>query len=131
MAWAVAGLDSGSVDRAGHDYRRGRGSGLRHACRRLRDAPGRDGHRAMAGLVCYVSVVVVKTKFGYDDSLDAFGVHGIGGIWGTLCVGLWASEAINPPAPTVSSTVTRPSFSSRAEPWRSARSTRSRCRGRC
>ena len=51
---------------------------------------------AIAGLVCYVSVVIVKAKLGYDDSLDAFGVHGIGGMLGVFCAGLWATTAINP-----------------------------------
>ncbi len=46
-------------------------------------------------LVCYFFVAVVKTKFGYDDSLDAFGVHGIGGIWGALATGLWANKTVN------------------------------------
>ena len=50
----------------------------------------------MASLVCYFSVAVVKAKSGYDDSLDAFGVHGIGGILGTLATGLWATKAVNP-----------------------------------
>ncbi len=45
--------------------------------------------------VCYFFVAVVKNKFGYDDSLDAFGVHGIGGIWGALATGLWANKEIN------------------------------------
>ena len=47
-------------------------------------------------LICYFFVAVVKTKFGYDDSLDAFGVHGVGGIWGALATGLWASKEVNP-----------------------------------
>jgi Amt family ammonium transporter len=46
-------------------------------------------------VICYFFVAVVKTKFGYDDSLDAFGVHGIGGIWGALATGLWATKAVN------------------------------------
>jgi len=46
--------------------------------------------------ICYVMLVYVKAKFGYDDSLDAFGVHGVGGIWGALATGLFASKAINP-----------------------------------
>ena len=46
-------------------------------------------------VICYFFVAVVKNKFGYDDSLDAFGVHGIGGIWGALATGLWASKSIN------------------------------------
>jgi ammonium transporter, Amt family len=47
-------------------------------------------------VVCYFFVTVVKVRLGYDDSLDAFGVHGIGGIWGALATGLWASKAVNP-----------------------------------
>ncbi len=47
-------------------------------------------------VICYFFVAIVKTKFGYDDSLDAFGVHGVGGIWGALATGLWASKAVNP-----------------------------------
>jgi Amt family ammonium transporter len=38
----------------------------------------------------------VKDKFGYDDSLDVVGIHGVGGIWGVLCTGLFASKVINP-----------------------------------
>jgi len=47
-----------------------------------------------AGVLCYLAVVW-KTKLGYDDSLDAFGIHGIGGTWGALATGLFASKAIN------------------------------------
>jgi Amt family ammonium transporter len=43
-----------------------------------------------------MAVAILKVKFGYDDSLDAFGVHGIGGIWGALATGLWATKAVNP-----------------------------------
>ncbi len=46
-------------------------------------------------LICFFFVAVVKVKLGYDDSLDAFGVHGIGGIWGALATGLWANKEIN------------------------------------
>ena len=49
-----------------------------------------------ASVVCYISVAIVKPRLGYDDSLDAFGVHGIGGSLGTLAVGLFASKAVNP-----------------------------------
>jgi len=49
-----------------------------------------------AALACYFFVAVVKVKLGYDDSLDVFGVHGIGGMWGALATGLWASTEINP-----------------------------------
>jgi len=50
---------------------------------------------AIAGLVCYVAVVIVKARLGYDDSLDAFGVHGIGGMVGAFLTGLWATTAVN------------------------------------
>jgi len=49
-----------------------------------------------ASVICFIAVAVTKPKFGYDDSLDAFGVHGVGGILGTLLVGVLASKAINP-----------------------------------
>jgi len=49
---------------------------------------------AAAGLLCYTALNM-KTRLGYDDSLDAFGVHGVGGVTGTLGVGLFASAAIN------------------------------------
>ncbi len=48
----------------------------------------------VAGLLGFYSVTVLKHKLGYDDSLDAFGVHGICGIWGALATGLFASPAI-------------------------------------
>lgn len=53
------------------------------------------GIGAIAGLVCYISVVVIKAKLGYDDSLDAFGVHGVGGMVGALLTGFWATTAVN------------------------------------
>jgi len=49
----------------------------------------------VAGVVCYLMVSVVKGKFGYDDSLDAFGVHGIGGTVGALLTGVFATKEIN------------------------------------
>ena len=48
----------------------------------------------VAGVICYAAVNL-KTKLGYDDSLDAVGVHGIGGTWGALATGLFASKLIN------------------------------------
>jgi Amt family ammonium transporter len=48
-----------------------------------------------AGVFPWLAVTYAKTRFSYDDSLDAFGVHGIGGIWGALATGLWASKAVN------------------------------------
>jgi ammonium transporter, Amt family len=50
----------------------------------------------LAGLVCYFMVAKVKQWFGYDDSLDAFGVHGAGGTLGAILTGVFASRAINP-----------------------------------
>lgn len=50
----------------------------------------------IAGVVCYLMVAKVKGMFGYDDSLDAFGVHGAGGTVGALLTGVFASSAINP-----------------------------------
>src|SRR5579871_341612 len=49
-----------------------------------------------AGVFCYLMVVKVKAWFGYDDSLDAFGVHGAGGTLGALLTGVFANSAINP-----------------------------------
>jgi ammonium transporter, Amt family len=49
----------------------------------------------LAGAVCFVSVTVIKQKFRYDDSLDAFGVHGVGGTLGALATGLFAEKAVN------------------------------------
>ncbi len=49
----------------------------------------------VAGVLGFFSVAVLKHKLGYDDSLDAFGVHGMCGIWGALATGLFASPAIN------------------------------------
>ncbi|MFZ5631978.1 MAG: ammonium transporter [Bacillota bacterium] len=49
----------------------------------------------VAGVLCYLAVGVVKKKLGYDDSLDAFGVHGFGGAWGALATGIFASRAVN------------------------------------
>jgi len=50
----------------------------------------------IAGIVCYIMVSIVKNLLGYDDSLDAFGVHGVGGTTGALATGLFAQKIINP-----------------------------------
>ena len=50
----------------------------------------------IAGVVCYLMVAQVKGRVGYDDSLDAFGVHGVGGTIGAILTGVFASRAINP-----------------------------------
>lgn len=50
----------------------------------------------MASIVCFISISIIKVKFNYDDSLDAFGVHGVGGTLGVLFTGLFASKLVNP-----------------------------------
>jgi Amt family ammonium transporter len=50
----------------------------------------------LAGVVCFAMVTRVKARLGYDDSLDAFGVHGVGGTIGALLTGVFASKLINP-----------------------------------
>jgi Amt family ammonium transporter len=49
----------------------------------------------LAGIVCYFMVVKLKAKLGYDDSLDAFGVHGAGGTLGAILTGFFATKAVN------------------------------------
>jgi Amt family ammonium transporter len=49
----------------------------------------------VAGMICY-GAVMLKPRFGYDDSLDVVGVHGVGGIFGALATGIFASKTINP-----------------------------------
>lgn len=50
----------------------------------------------VAGLIGFVGIYWVKKHFGYDDSLDVFGVHGLNGIWGTIATGIFANPSINP-----------------------------------
>jgi len=50
---------------------------------------------ALAGIICYGGVLL-KGKLRYDDSLDVVGIHGLGGTWGALATGLFASKAVNP-----------------------------------
>jgi Amt family ammonium transporter len=49
----------------------------------------------LASVFCFFAAVIVKPKLGYDDALDAFGVHCIGGIWGALATGLFATTLVN------------------------------------
>ena len=48
-----------------------------------------------ASLISYYAVYYIKSRFGYDDALDVFGVHGLSGVWGLIATGLFASPAIN------------------------------------
>lgn len=50
----------------------------------------------VGAICCYVAVAVLKSKFGYDDSLDAFGIHGVGGMRGAIATGLFATVSVNP-----------------------------------
>ncbi len=49
----------------------------------------------IAGAVCYWASVILKTRLGYGDSLDVFGVHGVGGILGSILVGVFATKVVN------------------------------------
>ncbi|WP_444658175.1 ammonium transporter [Caproiciproducens sp. R2] len=50
---------------------------------------------AMVSPICYFFITVVKPKFGYDDALDVFGCHGVGGIWGGIATGIFTQKSIN------------------------------------
>ncbi|WP_264448703.1 ammonium transporter [Bacillus cereus] len=50
---------------------------------------------AIGGILCFGAVFFLKNKFGYDDTLDAFGCHGIGGTWGGIATGLFATTTVN------------------------------------
>ena len=49
--------------------------------------------------VCYFMISKIKAKLGYDDALDAFGCHGVGGIWGGIMTGIFSTSAVNPAVP--------------------------------
>lgn len=49
----------------------------------------------IGGVICFFSVTELKKKLGYDDALDAFGVHGIGGTWGAIATGIFATSKVN------------------------------------
>ena len=54
---------------------------------------------AIAAPICYFAISKAKQKFGYDDALDAFGCHGVGGIWGGIATGLFANHSVNEAVP--------------------------------
>lgn len=49
----------------------------------------------IVSVICYYSIILIKNKLGFDDSLDVFAVHGMGGIWGALATGVFASSAVS------------------------------------
>jgi Amt family ammonium transporter len=49
-----------------------------------------------AGIIPWFAVTYIKAALGYDDTLDAFGVHGVGGIWGAIATGIFATKTVNP-----------------------------------
>lgn len=49
----------------------------------------------LASPICFFAISYLKSKFGYDDTLDAFGLHGVGGIWGGIATGLFAASSVN------------------------------------
>lgn len=51
---------------------------------------------ASTAIICFWGLIIIKYKLKLDDSLDAFSLHGFGGMWGALCVGLFASKNVNP-----------------------------------
>lgn len=54
---------------------------------------------AVSAIVCYIAISVLKKRFKYDDALDAFGCHGVGGIWGGIATGLFATSKLNEVVP--------------------------------
>ena len=80
---------------ARRDFGRGGRSGGGHAGVRLREAVPRHADWIGSGHLCFFMVTTVKSKFGYDDTLDAFGVHGAGGTIGALLTGVFATNLVN------------------------------------
>ncbi len=69
---------------------------MHHSRIGLRTAHARTHHGHAAGLVCYYACSKLKGSLGYDDSLDAFGVHGVGGTLGAVLTGVFATTQVNP-----------------------------------
>ena len=89
LAWMFGEwIFQGQAHDAGRRFRRGRWPGCDYAGLRLRRPMGAIVLGIVAGLVCLWAVVGLKSMFGYDDSLDVFGVHCIGGIIGALGTGI-------------------------------------------
>ena len=83
------------AQRARHHLRRGRGAGGGDAGLGLRRSDrARWSSGIAAGALCFFAATTLKNALGYDDSLDAFGVHAIGGIIGALLTGVFATKAV-------------------------------------
>ena len=97
LGWDAHGVDgAGEAHRARRRLRRRGGPGGHHTGRRLRGPRGLD-HRiigGIAGFLCY-NACNIKSRLGYDDSLDVVGVHGVGWTWGALATGLFATKLVN------------------------------------
>ena len=83
------------ADRAGRRLGRGGGAGRHHAGGGLRDARWRRSSSAPWPASSATSACNLKSKLGYDDSLDVVGVHGVGGTWGAIATGIFATKAVN------------------------------------
>ena len=120
LGWLARRVDAPrQADRARR--RVGPRRGPRRASRRP-PASSRPGRRSSSASpparVCY-GAVVLKDKLGYDDSLDAFGVHGVGGLLGALLTGVFAEKALNEAGATAFSRQTPRSSARRPSPcWR-------------
>ena len=96
LGWlAIEWMRKGTAVAARRGLGRGRRPRRGHAGGRLRRADGRDRARGRSrGVVCYFFCSTVKHAFGYDDSLDVFGIHGVGGIIGSIVTGVLVSPAL-------------------------------------
>ena len=96
LAWMTASwLRHGHPSVLGAGGRRGRGSGGDHPGRRVRRHPASILIGLGAGVFCFFAVDILKRNVGVDDALDVFAVHGVGGIWGALATGLFATTTVN------------------------------------
>ena len=86
--------DTAQAVGARHDIGCRRGTWHHHAGLRIRGALARRHHRRDRGHALFLGLTSLKQRFKYDDSLDVFGVHGVGGLTGTLLAGVFAVNAI-------------------------------------
>ena len=85
---------AGQAHHPGCGFRRGGRAGGHHPGRGLCGSHGAILIGLGAGVICYLAVLL-KPRLGYDDSLDVVGVHCVGGVWGALATGLFASKLVN------------------------------------